>query len=73
MTATTRKYLDWFWLMIINFMFCIGVLAVLVLKESITPLMMAGGGIVAVSTIVVTVYESEILAWLGWRPGSSSV
>jgi len=42
--------------------FFIGLLAVLVLKESITPLMMAGGAI-----IVVTVYESEILAWLGWK------
>ena len=48
--------------------FFIGLLAVLVLKESITPLMMAGGAIIVVSTIVVTVYESEILAWLGWKP-----
>jgi drug/metabolite transporter (DMT)-like permease len=47
--------------------FFIGLLAVLVLKESITPLMMAGGAIILVSTIVVTVYESEILAWLGWK------
>jgi drug/metabolite transporter (DMT)-like permease len=45
--------------------FFIGVLAVFVLKESITSLMMAGGVIILVSTIVVTVYESEILAWLG--------
>ena len=48
--------------------FFIGVLAVVVLKESITPAMMAGGGIILVSTIVVTVYESEILALLGWKP-----
>jgi len=48
--------------------FFIGLLAVLVLKESITPLMMAGGAIIVVSTIVVTVYECEILAWLGWKP-----
>lgn len=48
--------------------FFIGVLAVLVLKESITPLMMAGGAIILVSTIVVTVYEREILGWLGWKP-----
>jgi len=48
--------------------FFMGLLAVLVLKESITPLMMAGGAIIMVSTIVVTVYESEILAWLGWKP-----
>jgi drug/metabolite transporter (DMT)-like permease len=48
--------------------FFIGVLAVVVLKESITPAMMAGGGIILVSTIVVTVYESEILAWLRRKP-----
>jgi len=48
--------------------FFIGLLAVLVLKESITPVMMAGGVIILVSTIVVTVYESQILAWLGWKP-----
>ena len=48
--------------------FFIGVLAVVVLKESITPAMMAGGGIILVSTIVVTVYESEILAWLHRKP-----
>jgi drug/metabolite transporter (DMT)-like permease len=48
--------------------FFIGLLAVLVLKESITPVMMAGGAIILVSTIVVTVYESEILVWLGRKP-----
>ncbi len=48
--------------------FFIGVLAVVVLKESITPVMMAGGVIILVSTIVVTVYESEILAWLKQKP-----
>jgi drug/metabolite transporter (DMT)-like permease len=44
--------------------FFIGVLAVVVLKESISPVMMVGGVIILVSTIVVTVYESEILARL---------
>ena len=34
------------------------------LKESITPLMVASGGVILLSTIVATVYESEILAWL---------
>jgi drug/metabolite transporter (DMT)-like permease len=48
--------------------FFIGVLAVVVLKESITPIMMAGGVIILVSTIVVTVYESEILARLSRKP-----
>lgn len=47
--------------------FFIGVLAVAVLKESITPLTLAGGAIVFASTIVVTVYEAEILAWLRRR------
>ncbi|HVP45677.1 MAG TPA: DMT family transporter [Bryobacteraceae bacterium] len=48
--------------------FFIGVLAVVVLKESITPVMLAGGAIILVSTIVVTVYESEILNWLSRKP-----
>lgn len=44
-----------------------GLLAVLVLKETITPLVIIGGGIVFASTLVVTVYESDILAWLEQR------
>jgi hypothetical protein len=44
---------------------------VIVLKESITPLMIAGGAIILVSTIVVTVYENEILAWLGWKASAT--
>jgi drug/metabolite transporter (DMT)-like permease len=47
--------------------FFIGVLAVVVLKESITPLVMLGGAVVFVSTLLVTVYESELLAWIGRR------
>ena len=47
--------------------FFMGVLAVLVLHESLTPLVMAGGAIVFLSTLVVTVYEAEILAWLAQR------
>jgi drug/metabolite transporter (DMT)-like permease len=47
--------------------FFMGLLAVIVLKESITPLVILGGGIVFVSTIIVTVYEAEILAWLARR------
>lgn len=47
--------------------FFMGVLAVLVLHESLTPLVMAGGAIVFLSTLVVTVYEAEILAWLRQR------
>jgi drug/metabolite transporter (DMT)-like permease len=46
--------------------FFMGVLAVLVLHESLTPLI-AGGVIVFLSTLVVTVYEAEILAWLAQR------
>jgi drug/metabolite transporter (DMT)-like permease len=47
--------------------FFMGLLAVLVLHESLTPLVIAGGCIVFLSTLVVTVYEGEILAWLAAR------
>ena len=47
--------------------FFMGSLAVLVLHESLTPLVIAGGAIVFLSTLVVTVYEAEILAWLAQR------
>lgn len=47
--------------------FFMGVLAVLVLHERLTPLVIAGGVIVFLSTLVVTVYEAEILAWLAQR------
>jgi drug/metabolite transporter (DMT)-like permease len=55
--------------------FFIGLLAVMVLKESITPLVILGGGVVFVSTLLVTVYESELLAWIGRRkrPGEASI
>ena len=43
--------------------FFIGLLAVAVLKESITPVMWIGGVVVLVSTLLVTVYENEILSW----------
>lgn len=47
--------------------FFIGLLAVVVLKESITLVMAVGGFVILLSTLVVTVYESEILAWLAAR------
>lgn len=47
--------------------FFMGVLAVLVLHENLTPLVIAGGCIVFLSTLVVTVYEAEILTWLTQR------
>ena len=47
--------------------FFMGVLAVLVLHERLTPLVIAGGAIVFLSTLVVTVYEAEILAWVAER------
>lgn len=47
--------------------FFMGVLAVLVLHERLTPLVMTGGAIVFLSTLVVTVYDAEILAWLAQR------
>jgi drug/metabolite transporter (DMT)-like permease len=53
--------------------FFMGILAVLVLKETLTPLVIAGGCVVFVSTLVVTVYESEILAWLARRRPASQM
>jgi drug/metabolite transporter (DMT)-like permease len=47
--------------------FFIGLLAVVVLKESITATMLAGGLIVLIGTLIVTVYEGEILAWIEKR------
>jgi drug/metabolite transporter (DMT)-like permease len=47
-----------------------GLLAVLALKETLTPFVMIGGGIVLVSTLAVTVYENEILAWFAQRRSS---
>jgi drug/metabolite transporter (DMT)-like permease len=43
--------------------FFMGLLAVVVLKETITPLVILGGCVVFVSTLLVTVYETEILEW----------
>jgi len=53
--------------------FFIGLLAVFVLKESITPVMWIGGIIVLVSTLLVTVYENEILNWIRQRRGLKNV
>lgn len=50
--------------------FFMGLLAVLALKETLTPFVMIGGGIVLVSTLAVTVYENEILAWFAQRRSS---
>ncbi len=48
--------------------FFIALLAIAVLKESITALMAAGGAIVLLSTLMVTVYENEILRWFRRTP-----
>lgn len=50
--------------------FFIGLLAVVLLKESITPMMWIGGIIVLLSTLLVTVYENEILNWPRQRSAS---
>ena len=44
--------------------FFIGLLGVLLLKESITLLMLIGGIIVFVSTLMVTVFEKDLLCLL---------
>jgi drug/metabolite transporter (DMT)-like permease len=51
--------------------FFIGLLAVIVLKERITPLVIFGGAVVFASTLLVTVYEAEILLRLGRRRGGA--
>ena len=43
--------------------FFMAVLAVVVLKERVTPLVLAGGALVLTGTLLVTVYEAELLAW----------
>lgn len=44
--------------------FFMGLLAVLVLREKLTALVIAGGVLVFLSTLVVTVYEGQILDWM---------
>lgn len=44
--------------------FFMGLLAVLVLKEKLTLLVITGGFLVFLSTLVITVYESQILDWI---------
>jgi drug/metabolite transporter (DMT)-like permease len=50
--------------------FFMGLLAVVVLKESITPVRAFGGAIILVSTLVVTVYEQQLLSWMSRRESS---
>jgi drug/metabolite transporter (DMT)-like permease len=47
--------------------FFIAILAVLVLDERITATMLAGGLVVVAGTLLITIYEGEILAWLARR------
>lgn len=44
--------------------FFIALLAILLLKETITGLMLLGGIIIIISTLMVTVFEGDLLAWL---------
>jgi len=43
--------------------FFIGLMGVVLLNESITLLMVAGGMIIFISTLMVTVYENDLIAW----------
>ena len=46
----------------------IALLGIVLLKESITALMLSGGAIILVSTLMVTVYEADLLKWLDlWK------
>lgn len=48
--------------------FFIALLGVFVLKESISPVMVIGGLTIVASTLIVTVYEQEMLSLLRRRP-----
>jgi drug/metabolite transporter (DMT)-like permease len=50
--------------------FFMGLLAVFVLGESVTPATAVGGLVILASTLVVTVYEREILSWMTRRSAS---
>jgi drug/metabolite transporter (DMT)-like permease len=50
--------------------FFMGLLAVFVLGESVTPATAVGGLVILASTLVVTVYEREILSWMARRSAS---
>jgi len=50
--------------------FFMGLLAVFVLGESVTPATAVGGLVILASTLVVTVYEREILLWMARRSAS---
>ncbi len=43
--------------------FFIGLLGIVLLNEKITPVMMIGGGLILISTLMVTVYENALLAF----------
>jgi drug/metabolite transporter (DMT)-like permease len=47
--------------------FFIAVLAVVLLKESITPVMVLGGGLILLSTLILTVFEGDLLRWFERR------
>ena len=44
--------------------FFIALLGILLLKETISGLMLLGGAIILVNTLIVTVFEADLLAWL---------
>jgi drug/metabolite transporter (DMT)-like permease len=50
--------------------FFMGLLAVFVLRESVSAVTAAGGLVILASTLVVTVYEGEILSWMARRSAS---
>jgi len=52
--------------------FFIAILGILLLNEKITWLMLLGGGIIIISTLMVTVYENKLLSFLS-RPKPANV
>jgi drug/metabolite transporter (DMT)-like permease len=51
--------------------FFIALLAVVFLKEKITPIMVLGGSIIIASTLILTVFEGELLAWAKGRSATA--
>jgi drug/metabolite transporter (DMT)-like permease len=49
--------------------FFIALLAVVFLHESITPVMVLGGGVIVLSTLILTVYERDLLELFQRKPG----
>jgi len=48
--------------------FFIAILGILLLNEKITPVMVIGGSLIMLSTLMVSVYENKLLAFFSAKP-----